>query len=84
MVDKANLLARHGLTLSRNVLRRLTAVGIVAQPQVSLEHQNLAKRYVIRGIESGGAVKGDRSLRHVCGYRQASHYRISIRSMRSE
>lgn len=57
MVDKANLLARHGLTLSRNVLRRLTAVGIVAQPQVSLEHQNLTKRYVIRGIESGGAVK---------------------------
>jgi len=27
------------------------------QSQVSLEHQHLAKRYVVRGIESGGAVK---------------------------
>jgi hypothetical protein len=56
-VDKQNSLARHGLTLSKNVLRRLNAVGIVAQSQVSLEHQNLARRYVVRGIESGGAVK---------------------------
>lgn len=56
-MDKQNLLARHGLTLSKNVLRRLNTVGIVAQPQVSLEHQNLARRYVVRGIESGGAVK---------------------------
>ena len=56
-MDKQNLLARHGLTLSRNVLKRLNAVGIVAQPQVSLEHQSLTKRYVVRGIESGGAIK---------------------------
>ena len=56
-MDKQNLLARHGLTLSKNVLRRLNAVGIVAQPQVSLEHQSLARRYVVRGIESGGAIK---------------------------
>ena len=39
------------------MLRRLNAVGIFAQSQVSLEHQHLAKRYVVRGIESGGAVK---------------------------
>jgi len=50
-------LARRGLTLSRRVLRRLTEVGIFAQSQVSLEHQHLAKRYVVRGIESGGAVR---------------------------
>src|SRR2546430_12148682 len=37
--------------------RRLNDVGIIAQSQVSLEHQHLAKRYVVRGIESGGAVK---------------------------
>jgi hypothetical protein len=35
----------------------LNEVGILAQSQVSLEHQHLAKRYVVRGIESGGAVK---------------------------
>ena len=57
MADKQDSLASRGLTLSRRVLRRLNEVGIFAQPQVSLEHQHLAKRYVVRGIESGGAVK---------------------------
>jgi len=57
MPDKQDSLARRGLILSRRVLRRLNAVGIFAQSQVSLEHQHLAKRYVVRGIESGGAVK---------------------------
>jgi hypothetical protein len=57
MADKQDSLASRGLTLSRRVLRRLNEVGIFAQSQVSLEHQHLAKRYVVRGIESGGAVK---------------------------
>ena len=57
MPNKQDFLARRGLTLSRRVLRRLNDVGIIAQSQVSLEHQHLAKRYVVRGIESGGAVK---------------------------
>jgi len=57
MPDKQDSLARRGLTLSRRVLRRLSEVGIFAQSQVSLEHQHLAKRYVVRGMESGGAVK---------------------------
>jgi len=57
MPDKQDSLARRGLTLSRRVLRRLNEVGIFAQSQVSLEHQHLAKRYVVRGIESGGAVR---------------------------
>jgi hypothetical protein len=57
MLDNQDSLARRGLTLSRRVLRRLNEVGIFAQSQVSLERQHLAKRYVVRGIESGGAVK---------------------------
>ncbi len=57
MPDKQDSLARRGLTLSRRVLRRLNEVGIFVQSQVSLEHQHLVKRYVVRGIESGGAVK---------------------------
>jgi hypothetical protein len=57
MTEKQNLLARRGLTLPRRVLRRLNEVGIFAQPHVSLEHQHLAGRYVVRGIESGGAVR---------------------------
>ena len=57
MADQQDFLARRGLTLSKRVLRRLTEVGIFVQSQVSLEHQHLANRYVVRGIESGGAVK---------------------------
>jgi len=57
MQNKREFLARRGLTLSRQVLKRLNSIGIVAQSSVSLEHQHLAGRYVLRGIESGGAVK---------------------------
>jgi hypothetical protein len=57
MADQQASLARRGLTLSRRVLRRLIEAGIFAQSQVSLEHQHLAKRYVVRGIESGGSVR---------------------------
>lgn len=57
MPDKQDSLARRGLTLPRRALRRLNVVGIFARSQVSLEHQHLANRYVVRGIESGGAVK---------------------------
>jgi hypothetical protein len=34
----------------------LEEVGIYARAGVSLEHQHLANRYVVRGVESGGAV----------------------------
>jgi hypothetical protein len=57
MKDKTDYLARRGLTLSSRVLRHLDHVGIFVQSSVSLEHQHLAARYVIRGIECGGAVK---------------------------
>ncbi len=57
MPGKRDSLEHRGLTLSKKVLRRLNEVGIFAQSQVSLEHQHLAKRYVVRGIESGGAVR---------------------------
>ena len=57
MQDKQDFLAHRGIALARRVLRRLDEVGIFAQSSVSLEHQHLAGRYVVRGIESGGAVK---------------------------
>ena len=44
-----------GLRLSRQALRVLKERGIYTQPAVSLVHQHLAKRYVVRGLESGGA-----------------------------
>jgi hypothetical protein len=45
-----------GLRLPRPVLRVLYERGIFAQTAVSVEHQHLAMRYVVRGLESGGAV----------------------------
>jgi hypothetical protein len=57
MQNKQEILARRGLTLPRQALKCLNRVGIVVQSGVSLEHQHLAGRYIVRGIESGGAVK---------------------------
>jgi len=45
-----------GLTLPFRSLRRLKEAGIFARASVSLEYQQLAKRYVVRGVESGGAI----------------------------
>jgi hypothetical protein len=45
-----------GLRLSRQALRVLKERGIYAHSPVSPEHQHLANRYVVRGLESGGAV----------------------------
>jgi hypothetical protein len=44
-----------GLRLTRQALRVLKERGIFAHSPVSLEHQHLAKRCVVRGLESGGA-----------------------------
>ena len=35
---------------------RLREAGIFARPGISLEYQQVAKRYVVRGVESGGAI----------------------------
>ena len=48
--------ALYGLALPASVLRAIRKRGIYCTPGVSLEHQHLAKRYVLRGVESGGAV----------------------------
>jgi hypothetical protein len=54
--DHHELLARQGLRFPAIILRHLRSAGIYCQPTVSIEHQHLAKRYVLRGVESGGAV----------------------------
>jgi hypothetical protein len=45
-----------GLPLTRRALRELKDRGIYAHSQLSVEHQQLAERYVMRGLESGGCV----------------------------
>jgi len=41
----------------RRIERRLQEVGVLCQPEVSLQHQALTRRSVLRGVESGGAAK---------------------------
>jgi len=55
-LDHRELLARQGLRFPAIILRHLRSAGIYCQPTVSIEHQHLAKRYILRGVESGGAV----------------------------
>jgi hypothetical protein len=45
-----------GLSLPRRAVRILKERGIFAHPLVSVERQQLALRYVLRGLESGGSV----------------------------
>ncbi|HEX5481689.1 MAG TPA: hypothetical protein VFZ08_03585 [Terriglobia bacterium] len=47
-----------GLALPEAAREKLRKVGIFVQTVVTVEHQNLAQRYVVRGVESGGAVDG--------------------------
>jgi hypothetical protein len=44
-----------GLPLARRAVRMLKDRGIYAHSGVSVEHQQLAQRYVLRGLESGGS-----------------------------
>lgn len=46
-----------GLRLPEAARERLRRAGIFVQTVVTVEHQNLARRYVVRGVESGGAVE---------------------------
>ena len=55
-LDQREILARQGLRLPALTLKRLRSAGIYCQPSISIEHQHLAKRYILRGVESGGAV----------------------------
>src|SRR5271156_6672125 len=53
---ETDILARQGLRLPPITLKCLRTAGIYCRPSISIEHQHLAKRYVLRGVESGGAV----------------------------
>jgi hypothetical protein len=37
--------------------RKLVDAGVLCQPEVSIQYQTIAKRSVLRGVESGGATK---------------------------
>src|SRR5450432_3465362 len=54
--DRQEIIARQGMRLPGITLKHLQSAGIYCQPTISVEHQHIAKRYVLRGVESGGAV----------------------------
>jgi hypothetical protein len=66
--------ARYGLPIPRQVLRALEKRGIYCQSGVSIEHQHLAKRYVLRSTESGGAVA---DMGRYCAYLDAEGNPVS-------
>ena len=55
-LTKREVLALRGLRLPSAALKGLQHAGIYCQPAISLEFQQAAPCYVIRGVESGGAV----------------------------
>jgi hypothetical protein len=55
-LDAEQVLALRGLRLPVTALKQLQETGIYCEPSVSIEHQHLAQKYVIRGLESGGGV----------------------------
>jgi hypothetical protein len=64
-VHEGSKYAQYGIALGRPVLRALEKRGIYCHAGVSIEHQHLAKRYVLRGMESGGAVA---DMARYCAY----------------
>jgi hypothetical protein len=57
MASEKNGANRPRLTLASAAVKRLMEADIRCTPDVSLEYQRAAARYVLRGRESGGAVK---------------------------
>lgn len=55
-VVRDEIIARQGLRLPAAVLQQLRSLSIYCQPTISIEQQNISKEWVLRGVESGGAV----------------------------
>lgn len=54
--QKKEIEARFGLRLAPDALAALAKTGIYCNADISIVHQQMARRYVLRGEESGGAV----------------------------
>ena len=68
VANSPNRYARYSLPLPQQTLRAFEKRGLYCQPGVSIEHQHLARRYVLRGVESGGAVA---DMGRYCAYLDA-------------
>jgi hypothetical protein len=64
-LNRDEVLALRGLRLPPIALKSLQRAGIYCQPAISIEFQQAAQCYMIRGVESGGAVA---SIGAYCGF----------------
>jgi hypothetical protein len=72
-LSRRQVLALRGLRLPSPALKRLHEAGIYCEPAISIEYQHLAKKYVIWGRESGGAVH---QIGAYCGFVGAAGERL--------
>jgi hypothetical protein len=68
-LSRKQVLALLGLRLPSAAMKQLQQTGIHSEPSISIEHQHLARKYVIRGVESGGAIP---QLGHYVGFVDAN------------
>jgi len=68
-ISAASSYEQYGIPLAKSARRALEKRGIYCQTSISLEHQHLARRYVLRGVESGGAVA---DMGRYCAYVDAN------------
>ena len=64
-LKRAEVLVRFGLRLPAVTLKRLQSARIFCQPAMSVEYQQRAHSYVLRAVESGGAIA---ELGAYCGF----------------
>jgi hypothetical protein len=55
-MTKEEVVALRGLRLPSAALKALQRAGIYCEPAISIEFQQSSQQYLIRGVESGGAV----------------------------
>ena len=55
-LTREEVLALRGLRMPSAALKGLTRAGIYCQPAISIEFQQTEQCYLIRGVESGGAI----------------------------
>jgi hypothetical protein len=72
-LNRRQVLALRGLRLPSAALKKLREAGIYCEPAISIEYQHLAKRYVIWGRESGGAVA---QIGAYCGFADVTGERL--------
>jgi hypothetical protein len=73
-MTRNEVVALRGLRLPSAALKALQRAGIYCQPAISIEFQQPSQQYLIRGVESGGAVP---QIGAYCGFLDGSAGKFS-------